>query len=58
MTRPGPFANQSFQRSITEEEDYIEILDSNKELRKELDDEITENKLKDESSHPGARNLL
>src|SRR5436305_14890344 len=26
---------------------YIEILDTNKELRKELEDEITENKLKD-----------
>ena len=57
MTRPGPFANPSFQRSITEEEDYIEILDSNKELRKELDDEITENKLKDKKLKALTREL-
>src|SRR5215216_4400674 len=47
MTRPGLFANPLFRRSITEKEAYIEILDTNKELRKELEDEITENKLKD-----------
>jgi hypothetical protein len=47
MTRPGLFANPSFRRSITEKEAYIEILDTNKELRKELADEIVENKLKD-----------
>ncbi|CAB4388426.1 unnamed protein product [Rhizophagus irregularis] len=34
-------------RSITEKKPYIEILDINKELRKELEDEIAENKLKD-----------
>ncbi|CAB5386306.1 unnamed protein product [Rhizophagus irregularis] len=33
--------------SITEKKPYIEILDINKELRKELEDEIAENKLKD-----------
>src|SRR5687767_7248914 len=47
MTKPDPFANPSFQRSKTEKKAYIEILDTNKELRKELSDEIVENKLKD-----------
>src|SRR5436190_21152589 len=32
---------------MTEEEAYIKILDTNKELCKELDDEIAKNKLKD-----------
>src|SRR5215208_4310105 len=43
MTRPGLFANPSFRRSITEDSAYIEILDTNKELRKELADEIVSN---------------
>ena len=43
MNRSGPFANPSFRRSITEEEAYVEILDTNKELHKELADEIVLN---------------
>jgi chromosome segregation ATPase len=57
MTRPDPFANPSFRRSITEKESYIEILDTNKELRKELDDEITENNLKDKKLKALSREL-
>jgi hypothetical protein len=36
---------------------YIEILDTNKELRKELDDEITENNLKDKKLKALSREL-
>jgi chromosome segregation ATPase len=36
---------------------YIEILDTNKELRKELEDEITENKLKDKKLKALTREL-
>ena len=57
MTRPGLFANPSFRRSITEKEAYIEILDTNKELRKELGEEITENKLKDKKLKALSREL-
>ena len=38
---------QTFQKSITEEDAYIKLLDTNKELRKELENEIAKNKLKD-----------
>ena len=34
---------QTFQKTITEEDAYIEILDTNKELRKELANEIANN---------------
>src|SRR5215216_90463 len=57
MTMPGLFANPSFRRSITEKEAYIEILDTNKELRKELGEEITENKLKDKKLKALSREL-
>ncbi|CAB4411171.1 unnamed protein product [Rhizophagus irregularis] len=50
-------ARQTFQRSITEEEPYIEILDTNKELCKELEDEIAENKLKDKKLKSFSREL-
>ena len=36
---------------------YIEILDTNKVLRKELEDEITENKLKDKKLKALSREL-
>src|SRR5215216_877700 len=45
MIRSGPFANPSFRRSITEKEAYIELLDTNKELRKELANEIVSNNI-------------
>src|SRR5215216_5990623 len=57
MTRPGLFANPFFRRSITEDSAYIEILDTNKELRKELSDEIFENKLKDKKLEALSREL-
>jgi hypothetical protein len=57
MTKPDPFANPSFRRSKTEKEAYIEILDTNKELRKELSDEIVENKLKDKKLKALSREL-
>ena len=50
-------ARQLLQRSITEKKAYIEILDTNKELRKELVDEITENKLKDKKLKALTREL-
>src|SRR5215216_37851 len=50
-------ARQLLQRSITEKEAYIDILDTNKELRKELVDEITENKLKDKKLKALTREL-
>src|SRR5215216_7745160 len=57
MTMPGLFANPSFRRSITKKEAYIEILDTNKVLRKELGEEIAENKLKDKKLKALTREL-
>src|SRR5688572_16101909 len=48
---------QTFRRSMTEEEAYIELLDTNTELRKELEDEIAENKLKDKKLKALSREL-
>src|SRR4051812_2802479 len=57
MSRPGLFANSSFQRSITEKEAYNELLDTNKELRRELEDEISESKLKNKKLNSLSREL-